>query len=60
MHKKPCVIVDHGGYYTPLLAFFELMRSLNFAYDTTIGAYQVAQDVPSAMTALRHALAEPA
>lgn len=58
MHDKPLVLIDHGGYYTPLLAFFELMRSLNFAYGTTIGAYQVAEDVQSAMTMLRHALAD--
>lgn len=57
IHEKPCVLVDHGGYYMPLLAFFELMRSLDFAYESTLGAYQVAEDVPSAVTMLRHALA---
>lgn len=59
MHHKPLVLVDHAGFFTPLLAFFELLRAEGMAYDTTNGAYQAVDTVETAVTTLVHHLAEP-
>ena len=56
MHGKPLVLLDHGGFFTPLLAFFELLHAHRFAYPSTHGAYQVAETPDAAETALLHAL----
>ena len=50
MHDKPLVLVDHAGFFSPLFAFFELLRSEGLAYENTLGAYE---GVPSVETAVR-------
>jgi cytokinin riboside 5'-monophosphate phosphoribohydrolase len=59
MHHKPLVLVDHAGFFTPLLAFFELLRAQGMAYDSTNGAYEAVETVETAITTLVHHLAEP-
>lgn len=59
MHHKPLVMVDHGGFFQPLLAFFELLRAEGLAYDSTLGAYQAVSTVDTAVTTLVHHFAEP-
>lgn len=54
MHDKPLVMVDHGGFFSPLLAFFELLRAEGLAYASTLGAYHAVPTVEVAMTALVH------
>ena len=55
LHAKPLVLVDHGGFFGPLLAFFELLRSQGLAYETTIGAYEAVETVDTAvLTLVRH------
>ena len=58
MHDKPMVLVDHGGFFQPLLAFFELLRAEGLAYDSTLGAYEAVPSVETAVTTLVHHLAE--
>lgn len=55
MHARPLVLVDHGGFFGPLLAFFELLRSQGLAYEATIGAYEAVETVDTAvLTLVRH------
>lgn len=54
MHDKALVLVDHRGFFAPLLAFFELLRSQRLAYDSTVGAYQVVETAEAAVTTLVH------
>lgn len=56
LHQKPLVLVNHGGFFTPLLSFFELLHHHRLAYASTLGAYEVADDVAAAETTLLHAL----
>lgn len=58
MHSKPLVLVDHAGFFQPLLAFFELLRAQRLAYESTIGAYQAVETVDTAMTTLVHHFAD--
>lgn len=51
LHHKPLVLLNHAGFWTPLLASFELMAHAGFAQATEVVAYQVA-DTPE--TALAH------
>lgn len=60
MHAKPLVLVDHGGFFAPLLAFFELLRSQGLAYDNTVGAYQAVETVDTAVLTLVRHFADPA
>ena len=59
MHAKPMVLVDHGGFFQPLLAFFELLRAERLAYDNTVGSYEAVPSVETAVTTLVHHLADP-
>lgn len=59
MHHKPLVLVDHAGFFTPLLAFFELLRAERMAYDSTDGAYEAVETIDTAMTTLVHHFADP-
>ena len=58
MHAKPLVLVDHGGFFGPLLAFFELLRSQGLAYETTIGAYEAVDTIDTAVLTLVRYFAE--
>lgn len=58
MHDKPLVLVDHAGFFQPLLAFFELLRAQGLAYESTIGAYQAVDTVDTAVTTLVHHFAD--
>lgn len=58
MHEKPLVLVDHAGFFQPLLAFFELLRAQGLAYENTIGAYQAVDTVETAITTLVHHFAD--
>ena len=58
MHHKPLVLVDHGGFFQPLLAFFELLRAEGLAYDSTLGAYEAVDTVETATRTLVHHLAD--
>ena len=58
MHHKPLVLVDHGGFFQPLLAFFELLRAEGLAYDSTLGSYEAVETVPTAVRTLVHHLAD--
>lgn len=59
MHAKPMVLVDHGGFFQPLLAFFELLRAERLAYANTVGSYEAVPSVETAVTTLVHHLADP-
>jgi uncharacterized protein (TIGR00730 family) len=58
MHAKPLVMVDHAGFFAPLLAFFELLRAEGMAYTNTLGAYQAVPSVPVAVRTLVHHFAD--
>ncbi|MCC7409616.1 MAG: TIGR00730 family Rossman fold protein [Phycisphaeraceae bacterium] len=46
-HDKPIVIVNLGGFYDHLLAFFEHLTAQRFAKDRHRDSYRVAHDVAS-------------
>lgn len=58
MHTDPLVLVDHHGFFQPLLAFFELLRAQRLAYPNTLGAYDAVPSVETAVTTLVHHFAE--
>ncbi len=58
MHANPLMLVDHRGFYAPLLAFFELLRAERLAYGNTLGAYEAVDTVATAITTLVHHFAE--
>lgn len=58
MHDKPLVMVDHGGFFSPLFAFFELLRAERLAYPNTLGAYEAVPTVETAVRTLVHHFAE--
>lgn len=54
MHAKPLVLVDHAGFFSPLLAFFELLHAQRLAYESTLGAYEAVDGVETAIRTLVH------
>lgn len=57
MHAKPLLLVDHRGFFLPLLAFFETLYAHGMAYPSTQGAWQAVDTVEVAVTTLVHHLA---
>lgn len=51
LHDRPLVLCDHGGFWTPLLASFELMAHAGFMV-LGRGDYQVATSVTDAVPAV--------
>jgi uncharacterized protein (TIGR00730 family) len=49
IHSKPCVMVNVGGYYDPLLAFFDQAVAEGLIKPVNRGLVQVAQDVWEAL-----------
>ncbi|MEM7576203.1 MAG: TIGR00730 family Rossman fold protein [Planctomycetota bacterium] len=51
-HGKPVVIVNHAGFYDPLIALFEHFMDAGFAGDSYRAVYTVVDSVGAAMAAL--------
>jgi uncharacterized protein (TIGR00730 family) len=58
-HDKPLVLLDHDGFFTPLLGFFELLQAQRFAPPRMRGAYEVADTAEGAVTTIARLLAPP-
>ena len=54
LHAKPLVLLDHAGFWTPLLATFELMAHTGFAA-VDVPSYQVASSATQALDHVRSA-----
>jgi predicted Rossmann-fold nucleotide-binding protein len=49
IHSKPCVMVNVGGYYDPLLAFFDRAVEAGLIKPDNRGLIQVARDAFEAL-----------
>jgi uncharacterized protein (TIGR00730 family) len=52
LHDKPILLVDVGGYWTPLLALLDHIVGKGFARPQTHGLLRVVPSVSALMTAL--------
>lgn len=50
--RKPCVILNQGGFYDDLLKLFERMVAERFNKPGNLGLYTAVTDIPGAMEAL--------
>ncbi|BDH56271.1 TIGR00730 family Rossman fold protein [Tsukamurella sp. PLM1] len=53
MHDKPVVLLDHDGFYTPLLDWLDGLKARGFVGDAALGRLQRATDVTGALDACR-------
>lgn len=60
LHHKPMVLLDHGGFWTPLLASFELMAHVGFATPADVVSYQVAENAATSLAFLEASWQEAA
>lgn len=51
-HTKPIVIVNHGGFYDPLLELFKHFVEHGFASESYQEMYEVVTDIPGVLSAL--------
>ena len=58
-HAKPVVILNHDGFYDPLLALFERFYATGLASDGYRKDYRVADTLDEALSALASAFNEP-
>lgn len=56
LHKKPIVLLNLDGYWTPLLALIDHITTQGFADPSLKSLFQVATDVPDLITTLQTAL----
>ena len=52
LHDKPIMLVDIGGYWSPLLALLDQIVEAGFARPETHGLFQVVPSIPALMAAL--------
>ena len=57
LHGKPILLVDVAGYWQPLIALLRHIVEQGFADPSMLTLFQVVPDTPTAVTALRAALA---
>ena len=55
-HQRPIIIMDIGGFWTPLIELFQHMKSLGFIHSQHRFKYSVCEDVSDVLRLLR---AEP-
>ncbi|MBS4100782.1 LOG family protein [Tsukamurella paurometabola] len=53
MHDKPVVILDHEGFYSPLLDWIDSLKAKGFVGDAALGRLLRATDVTAALEACR-------
>ncbi|MET9328955.1 TIGR00730 family Rossman fold protein [Tsukamurella sp. NPDC003166] len=53
MHDKPVVVLDHDGFYAPLLDWIVGLKARGFVGDAALGRLQRATDVTAALDACR-------
>jgi uncharacterized protein (TIGR00730 family) len=58
LHDKPILLVDHKGYWEPLLALIEHTVRRGFAGEETRKLFHVVSDVRDVLPALGHAATE--
>lgn len=52
LHKKPIYLLNHGGYWDPLIALIDQVIAHDFADEDTHGLYTLVEDVSQLMQAL--------
>ena len=53
MHDKPVVVLDHDGFYAPLLDWIDGLKAKGFVGDAALGRLLRATDVTAALEACR-------
>lgn len=56
LHAKPCVLLDHEGFYTGLLAWLRGMVAGGFVHPQALELLRVADSVPAALDEIEAAL----
>ena len=51
-HDKPLALLNHEGFYDPLLAFFDRLYEEGFAREKSRGHFHVAPTIPDALAAV--------
>lgn len=55
LQDKPIIIVNHRGFWDPLVVLIDRLRDLGFVRPEHLGLFTVVPDVPAAIVALRQA-----
>jgi uncharacterized protein (TIGR00730 family) len=56
LHAKPCVLLDHEGFYTGLLEWLRGAATQGFVHSDALGLLRTAGSVPAALDAVEAAL----